>query len=114
MLVRPAAARADAPVVALVVVVPVVLAVLAVLVAPVSVVVGWVALPVVAVAVAVVAAVARVPRVPSVVPVVRPNADASLRSSAGRNLTRWRRPRLVACASVRVTVKSSGYAAVLR
>lgn len=64
----------------------------------------------VVVAAAVVVAV-RVPRAPSGVPVVRPSVAASPRSSAVKSLIRWKRPRLVACASVKVTVRSCGCAA---
>lgn len=66
--------------------------------------------PVVAVVVVVAAAVQE-PRAPSVVPVVRPSVAASPRSSVVKSSIRWRRHRLVACASVKVMVKSCGCAA---
>lgn len=73
-----------------------------------------VARPVVAAVVVAEAAAGLVPRALSGVPAVRPSVDASRRSSAGRNSTRWRRRALVACASVKAMVRSFAFVVARR
>lgn len=67
-----------------------------------------------AVVVVVVAAVDRVPKAPSDVRGARRSAGVSRRSSVVKNSTRWKRPRLVACASAKVMDRLSACVAARR
>lgn len=67
--------------------------------------------PPAAAVVVVAAAAVRVPRVLSGVRVDRPSVDANPRSSVVKSSTRWKHPRLAACASVKAMGRSCGCAA---